>query len=141
VQRSPAHVLWPQLWNVQFLIYFGYMVCAGAVADWYFSEWESSSSSAHKKRGSAPGVRCVALRCAVRLPRGHARSAQALTDNPVRESAWRVLRYHVGTVALVRGRATRLIKRARAPVGDARMCAGLTHHRHHSVHSHRRQVH
>lgn len=28
-------------WNVQFLIYFGYMVIAGAVADWYFSSHEN----------------------------------------------------------------------------------------------------
>jgi len=28
------------LWNIQFLIYFGYAVIAGAVADWYFSSHE-----------------------------------------------------------------------------------------------------
>ena len=35
------------LWNVQFLIYFTYLVAAGAVADWYFTP---RNENGHKQR-------------------------------------------------------------------------------------------
>lgn len=32
------------LWNVQFIVYFTYLVVAGAAAQWYFSEWDANGS-------------------------------------------------------------------------------------------------
>ncbi len=40
------------LWNIEFLIYFSYLVMSGSVADWYFTAWNEDS---RKLRGSEPG--------------------------------------------------------------------------------------
>lgn len=63
------------LWNIQFMIYFVYMVSSSAVADWYFS------------RRDANGEKRV----------GHA--DEELHPRPVWEATWRVIRFHLGTVA------------------------------------------
>merc|ERR1712194_283499 len=56
-------------------IYLGYIVIAGAVADWYFSETENG----RKKRGSEPG---------------------SLSNWPITNSFARTLRFHLGSIAL-----------------------------------------
>lgn len=58
------------LWNMQFLFYFGYLVFAGATADWYFSE--TAANGEDKKVALAPVTRAVG----------------------------RTTRYHLGTVAI-----------------------------------------
>ena len=64
------------LYFLQILIYFGFMVLSGTIADWYFSDWDSSKNK--KIRGS--------------------RQAE-LSHSPILESLWRVFRYHLGTLA------------------------------------------
>lgn len=63
-------------WNVQFLFYFGYLVCAGAIADWYFTKCDAS------------GNKIVGFQ------------QDELSHMPVMGSFLRVLRYHMGTVAI-----------------------------------------
>ena len=84
-----------QLWNalifhfisllyfMQVFIYFGFMVMAGAVADWYFSEWEIEPSNSNSQR--------------TRKMRGNETSQ--LSEYPILESLVRVLRFHIGSVA------------------------------------------
>ena len=61
---------------VHVIIYFGFMVLAGTIADWYFSEWDTNTGK--KKRGY---------------------DTAELSRTPVLESFWRVLRFHVGSLA------------------------------------------
>jgi choline transporter-like protein 2/4/5 len=63
-------------WNVQFLFYFGYLICAGAIADWYFTKCDAS------------GNKIVGF------------AQDELSHMPVMSSLLRVLRYHMGTVAI-----------------------------------------
>ncbi|CEO98960.1 Choline transporter-like protein [Plasmodiophora brassicae] len=63
------------LWNVQFFIYFGYMVIAGCVANWYFTPYKDNGK---KPRGSGEGE----------LPKA-----------AVSKSFGRAVRYHLGTIA------------------------------------------
>lgn len=63
------------LWQVQFIFYFGYMVVAGAVANWYFTPRDASGL---KPRGDGEGE---------------------LAKRPVLNSCGRTCRYHLGTVA------------------------------------------
>eukprot|EP01083_Nonionella_stella_P053656 141843_1 len=62
---------------VQVIIYFGFMVLAGAIADWYFSEWNSEKNA--KVRGY---------------------NTAELSYSPIWESFFRVLRFHMGSLAL-----------------------------------------
>jgi len=62
---------------VQVIIYFGFMVLAGAIADWYFSEWNNATT--HKVRGY---------------------NTAELSHSPIMESFWRTLRFHMGSLAL-----------------------------------------
>jgi len=62
---------------VQVIIYFGFMVLAGAVADWYFSHWNAQKT--HKVRGDGMAE---------------------LSHSPLWESFVRVLRFHLGSLAL-----------------------------------------
>ena len=62
--------------QTQVIIYGGYMMLAGVFATWYFTEWNDKKSG--KVRGSG--------------------TAQ-LSHHPIYENVWRVLRYHLGTVA------------------------------------------
>lgn len=64
------------LWNIQFFVYFTYLVCAGAIADWYFTPYDANGN---KKRGDG---------------------YDELSYTPVKDSFCRTLRYHMGTVAL-----------------------------------------
>jgi len=61
-------------WNTQFLIYFGYMVIAGAAADWYFTICDSQGN---KVRGN---------------------ETSELSKFPILESTHRILRYHLGSL-------------------------------------------
>jgi len=63
------------LWTIQFLIYFSYLVIAGAIANWYFSYREPDGS---KKRGDGVGE---------------------LPHNPTFQSCLRTTRFHLGSVA------------------------------------------
>ncbi|MES1911260.1 MAG: hypothetical protein MHM6MM_003719 [Cercozoa sp. M6MM] len=76
---SLSNFLWVHLfilfWVTQFLIYFGYMVIAGALADWYFTPRDPSSGK--KLKGGEHG----------------------LTRFPVAASCKRALVYHTGTIA------------------------------------------
>jgi choline transporter-like protein 2/4/5 len=65
------------LWQIQFLIYLGYLVFAGATCDWYFTK--NKDANGHKIRGNDP---------------------DDLTKWPVLSSFWRTVKYHLGTVAL-----------------------------------------
>jgi len=62
---------------VQVIIYFGFMVLAGAIADWYFSEWNLERT--HKVRGY---------------------NTAELSYSPILESFFRTLRFHLGSLAL-----------------------------------------
>ena len=66
------------LYFMQVFIYFGFMVLAGAIADWYFSEWEAGASQKRKVRGT--------------------RTAE-LSEHPILESLGRVMRFHLGSLA------------------------------------------
>lgn len=63
------------LWSLDFLVYWAYLVIAGAVADWYFTPFDRNGQ---KPRGSKEGQ---------------------LTSTPVLASIWRSLK-HVGTVSV-----------------------------------------
>lgn len=70
-----AHVF-GLLWNMQFLVYFSYMVIAGTVADWYFSHTDEHDN---KRRGNAKGE---------------------LSNTPICDSLKRICRFHLGSIAL-----------------------------------------
>lgn len=76
-EYAQAFHFFHMLWNVQFLIYFGYLVFAGATCDWYFTK--ERDAKGNKKRGSGEGQ---------------------LTNWPVVKSFWRTLKAHLGTVAI-----------------------------------------
>jgi len=63
------------LWNVNVLVYFTFMVVAGAVADWYFTPYNANGE---KPVGDQP---------------------TDLGRHPTYRSCLRVLRFHLGTVA------------------------------------------
>jgi len=67
------------LWNMEFLIYFTYLVTAGAIANWYFTPRAGGDrSTAPKKRGEG---------------------REELSLSPVWASVKRTLFWHTGTVA------------------------------------------
>lgn len=72
---AAAH-LFHLLWTSQFFFYLGYLIFAGAAADWYFSKTDEHG---RKLRGSEEGE---------------------LSRWPVLASTWRAIRYHMGTVAV-----------------------------------------
>lgn len=74
-QRAFAFHFFHFLWTVQLFIYFTFMVTAGAVAEWYFTPYQDG----RKPRGEGPDL---------------------LTNYPVRNSVYRTLRFHLGTLAL-----------------------------------------
>ena len=49
------------LWNVQFAVFFTFLVLAGAVANWYFTPWLADGST--KERGDDEHVRCFGDPC------------------------------------------------------------------------------
>ncbi len=53
LKRAFAYAFFHLLWSVQVLIYFCYMVIAGAIANWYFTPRDQKGE---KIRGNAPGV-------------------------------------------------------------------------------------
>jgi len=63
------------LWNVQFWIYFSFLVLSGAVSQWYFTPYNEKGE---KPRGDGEGQ---------------------LPDSPISASLWRTIRYHLGSVA------------------------------------------
>ena len=63
------------LWVAAFVIYFNFLVAAGATADWYFTRTDEHG----KKRGDAD---------------------DELAHSPIKKSCGRTCRYHIGTVAL-----------------------------------------
>lgn len=69
-----AYWLFHLLWNVQFLVYFGYFIIAGAVCGWYFS---LSDASGNKMMGAKHGG----------------------SRFPILASLWRTVRFHLGTIA------------------------------------------
>ena len=65
------------LWYImQVILYFGFMVLAGVIADWYFSDWDMSREC--KIRGDGPAQ---------------------LSDSPLCETSWRIIRFHLGSLA------------------------------------------
>jgi choline transporter-like protein 2/4/5 len=64
------------LWVIQFFFYFGYLVFAGATADWYFTPRDASGN---KKRGEGEGE---------------------LTRFPILSAVKRTFIYHLGTVCV-----------------------------------------
>jgi hypothetical protein len=75
-QYYGAYHFFHLLWVIQFFFYFGYLVFAGATADWYFTPRNSSGS---KKRGFGEG---------------------SLSHFPIIKSCCRSTKYHLGTVAV-----------------------------------------
>jgi choline transporter-like protein 2/4/5 len=69
-----AYHLFHLLWTVQFLVYFGYFVIAGAVCGWYFT---LSDANGDKIVGGDKGG----------------------SRAPILASVWRTIRYHLGTIA------------------------------------------
>jgi len=66
------------LWNIQFMVYFTFMVIAGAVAAWYFTPFTNPSGGYSKPRNSKDG---------------------SLSNHPLLDSLLIVLRYHLGSIA------------------------------------------
>jgi len=64
------------VYMIQVIVYFGFMVLAGTFADWYFSIWDEKHT---------------------RKVRGH--STAELSHAPILESLFRVLRFHMGSLA------------------------------------------
>ncbi|ETO26144.1 hypothetical protein RFI_10989 [Reticulomyxa filosa] len=64
------------VYMIQVIVYFGFMVLAGTFADWYFSIWDSTHT---------------------RKIRGH--STAELSHAPIIESLFRVIRFHIGSLA------------------------------------------
>ncbi|ETO30783.1 hypothetical protein RFI_06338 [Reticulomyxa filosa] len=77
LQNALIYHLLCLVYLAQVISYFGFMVLAGVFADWYFSIWNSSQS--RKIRGYGTGE---------------------LSGSPVCESLFRVLRFHLGSLAL-----------------------------------------
>jgi Plasma-membrane choline transporter len=75
LKNAFAFLFFHGLWNIQFLIYFGYLVVAGAIADWYFTPYRDGE----KPRGSNP---------------------DELGHRPVLDAVARTLRFHLGTIAI-----------------------------------------
>jgi len=73
-------LLWPHLFNglfgLQYIIYFSYMVIAGAVADWYFT---SKDDQGKKIKG---------------------KGQSEMSTTPILSSMFRTTRYHLGSLAL-----------------------------------------
>ena len=69
-----AYHVFHLLWNIQFLVYFGYFVIAGAVCGWYFT---LSDGNGNKIVGGADGG----------------------SRAPILRSVGRAVRYHLGTIA------------------------------------------
>jgi len=76
LEKRAGFMVFHAIWVLQFFFYFGYMVFAGAVADWYFT---ATDENGHKKRGNDPNE---------------------LSRFPVISSVYRTLRYHCGTIAV-----------------------------------------
>lgn len=76
LKRAFAYAFFHLLWSVQFLIYYCYMVIAGAIANWYFTPRDQKGE---KIRGNAPGQ---------------------LSTAPIADSCYRTTRFHMGTIAL-----------------------------------------
>jgi choline transporter-like protein 2/4/5 len=75
-----AYVFFHLLWQMQFLIYFTFIVIAGAAANWYFAAWKDESQT-EKLRGDGMA------------------DGTALSHAPVLSSVKRTLLYHMGTIA------------------------------------------
>jgi len=75
-QSVVENVLWYHIfmgfWFYEFLHYWGYMVKAGAYAEWYFSPWVDDGNFDKKEMN---------------------------TSTPILNNVWRVTRYHLGTIA------------------------------------------
>jgi hypothetical protein len=72
-----AYHVFALLWNTQFIIYFTYLVIAGAIAQWYFTP-RSKGREGEKIRGEGPNE---------------------LSRSPVWASVKRTVFFHMGTVA------------------------------------------
>jgi len=75
-QGMAAAHLFHLLWTSQFFFYLGYLIFAGAAADWYFTKVDENG---RKIRGNEEGE---------------------LSSWPVLSSCWRAVRYHMGTIAV-----------------------------------------
>lgn len=79
-----SHILWAHLffglWNLQTFNYIGYMVLAGAFADWYFSEWNDAHDA--------------------KLREEEVDEDHRLSQNPIYDSLYRIFRFHIGTLLL-----------------------------------------
>lgn len=51
-QAALWYLLFHFLWQMQAVIYWGYLIVCGAAADWYFTAMDANG---HKKRGNEPG--------------------------------------------------------------------------------------
>lgn len=99
------------LYIMQVIIYFGFMVLAGVIADWYFSDWQHDLHLHRKIRGNGPAE---------------------LSHAPICESLWRVLRYHIGSLAfgsavitiirLIRAAVTYMEKKTKAVENPLAKC-------------------
>ena len=76
LKRNFAFVFFHLLWTIQFLVYFTFMVIAGAVASWYFTPRDAKG---FKVRGTSEGQ---------------------LSYFPVLAAVYRTMRFHLGTIAL-----------------------------------------
>lgn len=76
-RNASFYHLFHMLWTVQFLLYFGYLVFAGATADWYFTSARDENGC--KVRGTGEGE---------------------LTKWPLLQSLKRTTLWHLGTIAL-----------------------------------------
>src|SRR4051812_36672804 len=75
-----AFVFFHLLWVMQFLIYFTFMVVAGAAANWYFAAWTDDNHTAKVRGNPTP-------------------ENPALPDNAVLAAFKRTAINHLGTIA------------------------------------------
>eukprot|EP00462_Mataza_sp_D1_P001407 CAMPEP_0175092832 /NCGR_PEP_ID=MMETSP0086_2-20121207/2674_1 /TAXON_ID=136419 /ORGANISM="Unknown Unknown, Strain D1" /LENGTH=652 /DNA_ID=CAMNT_0016365723 /DNA_START=32 /DNA_END=1990 /DNA_ORIENTATION=- len=75
LQWASVFHLFHMFWVTQFFFYLGFLIFAGAAADWYFTKTDAEG---HKRRGH---------------------ETAELSHFPVQHSFCRTIRYHLGTVA------------------------------------------
>jgi len=81
------------LWNLQFIIYFTFMVIAGAIAEWYFTPKDKKGNVIYKKT-RANQIQPQSAWDNVDLDKYN-----EFSSTPVLDSVGRTLRYHTGSIA------------------------------------------
>jgi len=85
------------LWIFQYIFYLIFMIIAGAYAEWYFSAWQDDDDEEYESN------RCFRTCCfkdGERLSKKRGSKNGELSRWPVLSSVIRVVRYHLGSIAV-----------------------------------------